>query len=134
LFNERRQMQLIPFLLNKRNIGEHVLAYFMLTQGFWAPKKLEFVTNFTFFTTFLSIINNHKIYKITKCIIGKLTKKPFKWVYICWTKSEQEPRYLLPKLTLPQPKQVRSSSKVLTLKAGTKKVAGNKEFHVVVFS
>ncbi len=28
-------------------------------------------------------------------IVEKLTKKPFERVYICWTKSERNPRYLL---------------------------------------
>ncbi len=45
------------------------------------------------------------------CIIEKLIKNP-EWVYICWTKSELVQRYLLSKLTLPQRKQVRSSSEI----------------------
>ncbi len=56
--------------------------------------------------------------------IEKLTKKPLEWVYICWTKSERNPRYLLPKLTLPQQKQISSSSEIFTLKVRTGETGG----------
>ncbi len=68
LFNECRQMQLIPFLLNKRNIGEHVLAYFKLTQGYTrllGSKKVRISYQFYFF---------HHIFVYNQCI--KFTKLP----------------------------------------------------------
>jgi hypothetical protein len=43
-------------------------------------------------------------------------------------------RYLLPKLTMSQPKKIINFSKVLTLKAGTEELVGNKGFYCVVFS
>ncbi len=48
------------------------------------------------------------------------------YMYICWTNVEQNPRYLLPKLTLPQTKNIYNFSKVLTLKADTGKLRENK--------
>ncbi len=74
-------MQLIPFLLIKRNIGEQVLAYFMLTQGYTrllGSKKFRICYQFYFFSPQFCLSKNYKIYKIIKYIIGKLTKKPFK--------------------------------------------------------
>jgi hypothetical protein len=67
LFNECRQMQLIPFLLNKRKIGEHVLAYFMLTQGYTrllGSKKVRFCYQFYFFHHIF--VYNQKTIKFTK--------------------------------------------------------------------
>jgi hypothetical protein len=43
-------------------------------------------------------------------------------------------RYLLPKLTIPQPKKTKIFYKVLTLKAGIGKLAGYKGFPGVAFS
>ncbi len=67
LFNECRQMQLILFLLNKRNIGKHVLAYFMLTQGYTrllGSKKVRICYQFYFFHHIF--VYNQKTIKITK--------------------------------------------------------------------
>jgi hypothetical protein len=66
-------------------------------------------------------------------IIGKLTKKPLEWVYICWTKSEQNPRYSLPKLSLLQPEKYENFSKVFTLKAFSEEPGGNKGFLYIIF-
>jgi hypothetical protein len=66
LFNECRQMQLIPFLLDKRNIGEHVLAYFMLTQGYTrllGSKKVRIY--YQFYIVHHIFVYNQKTIKLT---------------------------------------------------------------------
>ncbi len=60
-------MQMIPFLLNKRNIGEHVLVYFMLTQGYTrllGSKKVRIYYQFYFFHHIF--VYNQKNIKFTK--------------------------------------------------------------------
>jgi hypothetical protein len=60
-------MQLIPFLLDKRKIGEHVLAYFMLTQGYtrlFGSKKVRICYQFYFFHHIF--VYNQKPIKFTK--------------------------------------------------------------------
>jgi hypothetical protein len=67
------------------------------------------------------------------CIMENLTKN-LSNQYICWTKSEQNPRYKRPKLTLPRQKNTNIVPQVFTLKVRTRKVDGNKGFHVLFFS
>ncbi len=74
-----------------------------------------------FFGRFGVVLKNYKSDLNFINIIEKLTKKPFKHVYICWTKSEQNLRYWLPKLATPLTKTTNNFSKVLTLKIHAKK-------------
>ncbi len=70
-------MQLIPFLLNKRNIGEHVLAYFKLTQGYTrllGSKKVRISYQFYFFHHIF--VYNQKTIKFTKLLNASLESWP----------------------------------------------------------
>ncbi len=71
------------------------LRYFLRVQ-----ESQIFVIFSRLFLHFRLNFKNYQYDLNAKHTIEKLTKRPFEWVYICWTKSEQNPRYLVPKLTL----------------------------------
>jgi hypothetical protein len=111
-----------------------------VTQGFnviqkrSGPWKLEFQRFFLIFPRFEFYFKIYKSDQILIKITEKLTKKPFEWVYICWTKSKQNLRYLLPKLALPKPKRANIFFKVFNLNVGTRESGGNMDFYVMIFS